>query len=222
MTTAGQVLAVAQAEIGYVEGRGNRTKYGAWYGMDGQAWCAMFTSWVLQHAGMPRNPTTHFAYTPYGYNAYRSAGRWHASPQPGDLVFFSFSQPSSSRPLGISHVGFVEAVQSGAILTIEGNTDVAGGRTGGRVMRKRRTARIAGYGRPAYAAQSPPLIEEDDMWTIVNERGTPRLWALGGTVKPAPDPNAVRQWQAAGLIRNKPDGDGNWPPVDRYAIDALR
>lgn len=169
MTTAAEVLDLARSQLGYVEGRGNRTKYGAWYGMDDQPWCAMFTSWVFRHAGMPRNPMTHFAYTPYGYNAYRRAGRWHtAGPPPGDLVFFSFMRPSSSRPHGISHLGFVEAVEpSGALVTIEGNTDEAGGRTGGKVMRKRRTARIVGFGRPVYttystAGTTPEPIEEDD------------------------------------------------------------
>lgn len=163
MTTPARALEIAASQVGYVEGRGNRTPYGAWYGMDGQPWCAMFTSWVLQHAGLPRNAMTHFAYTPAGYNAYRKAGRWHtAGPQPGDLVFFAFMRASSARPHGISHIGFVEAVEpGGALRTIEGNTDEAGGRTGGKVMRKRRTSGIVGYGRPVYTL--PTTHQEDDL-----------------------------------------------------------
>lgn len=33
------VVSTALREVGYVEGRGNRTKYGQWYGMDGVPWC---------------------------------------------------------------------------------------------------------------------------------------------------------------------------------------
>lgn len=75
----------------------------------------------------------------------------------------------------------------------------------------------------ARVATAPAPAQEDDMkYTIVNERGTPHLWAIGGTIGKAPDENAIRQMQAAGLIGNKPDAAGKWPPVDRYVIDALR
>lgn len=148
---------MARAELGYREGSGNRTKFGRWYGLDGQPWCAMFTSWCFHQAGMPRSGMTYTAWTPGIYAAARAAGRWSASgPKPGDLVLFSFMKASASRPLGISHVGLVEAVGSDGITTIEGNTNEAGSRTGGKVMRKKRRTRIAGFARPAYRRDPSP------------------------------------------------------------------
>jgi hypothetical protein len=149
--TVSDVLAAARAEIGVVEAPGRRTKYGKWYGLDGRLWCAMFTSWCFSQVGAPRNGMTYTAWTPGIYQAARTAARWHTSPLPGDLVLFSFVAPSTQRPLGISHVGLVEKVgEGGVITTIEGNTNAAGSGSGGRVMRKNRRTKIAGYARPAY------------------------------------------------------------------------
>lgn len=66
----------------------------------------------------------------------------------------------------------------------------------------------------------PRRVEDDDMYTIVSERGTPHKWAIGGSVVRAADPNMLRQMKAAGLIRN-PQDDPDWPPLDRYIIDLL-
>lgn len=144
-----RVLATAAAEIGTKEAPpgSNRVKYTAWYGLVG-AWCDMFQAWVADQTGLT-DVLGRFAYTPSHATWFRHRGQWHAGgPQVGDLAFFDFG-------LGrISHVGLVERVlPDGLIHTIEGNTDVAGGRTGGRVMRKsRRTSLVVGYGRPDYAA----------------------------------------------------------------------
>ena len=40
------------AECGTVEKYNNITKYGEWYGMNGQPWCAMFVSWCAKQAGL--------------------------------------------------------------------------------------------------------------------------------------------------------------------------
>jgi hypothetical protein len=157
--TVAAVLDVARGEIGVVQGAGRRTKYGRWYGLDGQPWCAMFTSWCFAQVGAPRNGLTRAAWTPGIYAAAKAAGRWHTSPRAGDLVLFSFQPPSTQRPLGISHVGLVESVGSaGTITTIEGNTNAAGSGSGGRVMRKNRRTRIAGYARPAYQPAAPATL----------------------------------------------------------------
>ena len=44
MPKASDILAIAQAELGYTENpRGsNRTKYGKWFKLDGNPWCMMF------------------------------------------------------------------------------------------------------------------------------------------------------------------------------------
>lgn len=42
---AKDIVDVAIGELGYKEQGNNRTKYGAWYGMNGAAGCHMFVSW---------------------------------------------------------------------------------------------------------------------------------------------------------------------------------
>ena len=38
------IIGVAKTQIGYREGNNNDTKYGDWYGLPNQPWCAMFIS----------------------------------------------------------------------------------------------------------------------------------------------------------------------------------
>jgi len=51
--TAEQVLSIARGELGNTEvpAGSNRTKYGKWYGMNGQPWCMMFVQWCFAQAG---------------------------------------------------------------------------------------------------------------------------------------------------------------------------
>lgn len=71
--TAEEMVAVARAEIGYVEkasnahledkkanpGDNNYTKYGAWYNMNGVYWCAEFTSWTAYMACVAHRAKAH-------------------------------------------------------------------------------------------------------------------------------------------------------------------
>lgn len=158
MATVEQLLDIARSQLGVHEDppNSNRTPYGKWYGLDGQPWCAMFASWCLAKVGIHN---WKHAYTPTGYAMFKNAGRLFFKPAPGDLVYFDFPGDSVHR---ISHVGFVESVnRDGTIVTIEGNTNAAGSRTGGNVLRHTRDPirhGIRGYGRPVY---EPP--QEDDM-----------------------------------------------------------
>jgi Putative peptidoglycan binding domain/CHAP domain len=152
MTTVNQVLDRARSQIGVTEHprESNRTPYGAWYGIQGQPWCAMFVSWCTYHEGLalPATISKGFAYTPSGAAWFRRRRRWTGRPAPGHIVFFNFPGDGVNR---ISHVGIVESVRpDGSIVTIEGNTDERGGRTGGKVMRKIRRVGIVGYGIPDY------------------------------------------------------------------------
>ena len=156
MTTVDQVLDRARSQIGVKEHPpgSNRTPYSDWYGVNGP-WCAMFVSWCAYMEGLalPASTSKGFAYTPAGAAWFQKRGRWTATPAKGHVVFFNFPGDHVDR---ISHVGFVEEVQSdGTILTIEGNTDERGGRTGGQVMRKLRRVGIIGYGVPDYGRPSP-------------------------------------------------------------------
>jgi len=147
MTTAAKVISVARSQIGYREGANNNTKYGKWYGLNNQPWCAMFVSWVAAQAGASKIIPKH-AYTPAGAQWFKDRGQWHSSPRAGDIVYFDCPGDGVNR---ISHVSIVEAVQKdGSIITIEGNTNSAGSREGNGVWRKVRKTGIKGYGRPKY------------------------------------------------------------------------
>jgi surface antigen len=155
MTTPTDVVARAERELGYEEVGTNRTKYGAWFGLNGAPWCAMFVSWVFYHEGLPLpfEQPKGFALTDNGVIGFKRWGRWHTTaPQRGVVVFFD----RRSSNAGVDHAGIVTAVRSdGRIQTIEGNAT-------NRVERCQYTRsdhRIVGYGRPRYD-------EEEDMPSI--------------------------------------------------------
>ena len=149
MSTAAQVLALARKELGYNEGRNNDNKYAKQAGhANNQPWCASFVVAIMRAAGITLPSES--AYTPAMANGFRKANRWVTKPSPGAVVFFQW--PRMGR---IAHVGIVESVRpDGSIVTIEGNTNGGGSRTGGAVMRHVRRANIAGYGLPAYSGAS--------------------------------------------------------------------
>lgn len=150
MGSAAGMLSKARSQLGYQERVGNRTKYGAWYGLDGEAWCDMFISWVAAYSGNA-SAVGKFSYTPAHAQWFIDHGRWGHTPRVGAIVFYIW--PGMSR---ISHVGIVESVRSdGSIVAIEGNTNSLGlSRTGGGVYRVVRRSHIAGYGYPAYSTTS--------------------------------------------------------------------
>lgn len=147
MASAGQALDLARSKLGYVEGpRDNETPFGAWTGANFQPWCHSFVSWVLDQVGAPIGKLT---YCPAGVAYFRNKGQLYTLPQPGDLFYLYF--PSMNR---YAHVGFVEKVDGNYIVTVEGNSNSGGSRTGGMVCRNRRlwkgTSMV--FGRPAYTA----------------------------------------------------------------------
>ena len=165
MTKAEQILDVARSQLGVKEqpAGSNRTKYGQWYGMDGQPWCAMFVSWVFEQAGLSlptiqKGAPSGFAYCPYGRNYFKSQGKLSNSPKPGDIVFFKFGNSRVAN-----HVGIVESVNSRkkTVTTIEGNTSRTSNDNGGKVMRRIRSLNVCyGFGRIDYrnvAGNKEPL-----------------------------------------------------------------
>jgi hypothetical protein len=151
MTTAGRVLDVARSQIGTVQAYNGSNPYGRAYGMDRVAWCMQFAWWCAVQAGAGHLvPKT--AYTPTAAAYYQQRGRADRTPRSGSLVFFDWPGDGVDR---ISHVGWVEAVNTdGTLTTIEGNTtggDAGNQRMGGTVARRRRsTSAVIIYGHPAY------------------------------------------------------------------------
>ena len=140
-------LAIAVGELGSTEqpADSNRTKYGKWYGLDGQPWCMMFVQWCFAQAGTPLPCRT--ASCSQLLNWYRqfAPDRVAAKPRPGDIVIYSFG-----------HTGILERAEGGAITVIEGNTSPGGqgsqNNGGGVYRRTRKAALAAAYIRPFDAA----------------------------------------------------------------------
>lgn len=183
--SAAKIIEVALAEVGYLEkatnsqldsktanaGSNNYTKYGKWYGMNGQPWCDMFVSWCAAQAG-EADAVGKYAYVPSHQNFFAAKGQYFArgakTPQAGDIIIFRNE----------SHIGLVEKVSGGYVRTIEGNT--SGGSTlvanGGGVHQKSyplTSSYIQGYGRPAYSGSSEKV--EDKFFS------TPKTYKNGST-----------------------------------------
>jgi hypothetical protein len=150
--TVSDFLVVAANEIGYREGRdpdgnwNNLTKYGQWYGMNGQPWCAMFVSWVANKIGA-LDVTGQAALVPkyascYAglkwFRAHNQSGYW--PPQAGDIFIMCEYNPGSTFDTGNGwatiHTGIVEKyLGDGKVQTIEGNTNTDGSAQGNGVYR---------------------------------------------------------------------------------------
>jgi hypothetical protein len=116
---ARDVVRVATSQLGYHEGTGNQTKYGAWYGLNGQPWCAMFVSWVFAKAGHrlpPLQSDKGYAGVRTAAEALRRRGLLRDRPMVGDL--YLHRGPTWQQ----DHTGIVVKVaKDGDFWTIEGN-----------------------------------------------------------------------------------------------------
>jgi hypothetical protein len=115
--TGSAIVRLARSQLGTAEEPpgSNCTQYGPC-----EEWCALFVAWVWQHAGIAMAGGTE----PYGYSgSFYGWVKEHggrvlpatATPAPGDAVLYG------SGPLHTEHVGIVEEVLGGQIVTIEGN-----------------------------------------------------------------------------------------------------
>ena len=154
MATADNILRVARGELGYKESPAgsNRTKYGAWYGLNGQPWCMMFIQWVFAQAGASELLPARTASCGALMRAAKAAGLWVTGDyRAGDVVIYDFPGGAPT-----DHTGIVERRTSGGVVAIEGNTGTGNDANGGEVMeRTRPTSWIVGAYRPHY--------EEEDM-----------------------------------------------------------
>ena len=149
MATAKEILAVARGELGYKESPAgsNRTKYGTWFGLNGQPWCMLFIQWVFTQAGAESLLAARTASCGAFMRAAQSTGRWVTSGyQPGDVVIYDFPGGGAT-----DHCGIVVTALTTGVRTIEGNTGTGNDANGGEVMERTRPANwIVGAYRPIY------------------------------------------------------------------------
>ncbi|MCM1234102.1 MAG: CHAP domain-containing protein [Ruminococcus flavefaciens] len=137
---AKDIIDIAIRELGYAEQGNNRTKYGAWMGMDGAAWCHMFVSWCADQAGesaaVPKTASTSSGMQWFmNKGLFKNKGQY--TPKRGDVVYFK---------TGRSHVGLVEYVSGNTLHTVEGNSSNKVARRTYSLFEKT----ITGYGVPRY------------------------------------------------------------------------
>jgi cell wall-associated NlpC family hydrolase len=131
-----EIAVIAEQELGNQEVPVNKTKYGKWYGLDGNPWCAMFVSWVYGQAGLSKSVA---ASTKKGFASCDAGLKWFAKKgnlvpigeaQPGDIAFFQFDD--DAQP---DHVGIVikNNTKLKRLVCIEGNTagDAKGSQSNG-------------------------------------------------------------------------------------------
>jgi cell wall-associated NlpC family hydrolase len=123
------LLSIAKAEIGTCEVPTNKTKYGKWYGLDGQPWCAMFVSWCFNQVGLSKSIAAQNA---KGFASCDAGLKWFVKKnkiipvgqaKPGDIVFFQFDEDAQA-----DHVGIVTSNNpiTKNLNCIEGNTSSGG------------------------------------------------------------------------------------------------
>ena len=149
------VIEIAKAEIGYTEeGKSNDTKYGKWYGLNNNPWCAMFVSWCFDKAGLSKKIA---AQNPKGFASCAAGLKWFTKKnkivpvgqaQSGDLVFFQFDKDAQA-----DHVGICASNDGkGFLMVYEGNTssDSKGSQSNGDgvFLKKRSYSLIMGVARP--------------------------------------------------------------------------
>jgi len=141
-------LAIARTQVGTKEqpAESNLTKYGKWYGVQGQPWCAIFVSWCFGHVRQPFWQTTRvtfkYAFVPFvvgdaraGRNGLQVVSR--TGVRVGDVVCFDWEGDGQA-----DHIGFFDGwinQTSGSFRTVEGNTAFGNDSNGGEVMRRERT-----------------------------------------------------------------------------------
>lgn len=139
---------IALGEIGTQEypPNSNLQKYGEWYNLNGQPWCAIFVSWCFNQAGIPLvlQDSKGYYNVPKGYSLLKQQDKIVDKPQPGDLIFFDFNGDGIPE-----HTGIVNEVHNdNTFLSIEGNTSTSSEDNGGAVMkRKRYVSQCLGFGR---------------------------------------------------------------------------
>ena len=108
----------------------NSVKYGQWYGLNRNPWCAMFVTWCFVHAG-DRKIFFPGRYTAYAYAPEYSARAGHpylsitSNPEPGDIVVYHHGQ---------GHIGIFYRWTNraaGRFQTVEGNTSAGGSQDNG-------------------------------------------------------------------------------------------
>jgi hypothetical protein len=146
-TVRDAALARAKTQLGTKESPpdSNNNKYGQWYGVNYQPWCAIFCTWCFEFGASDLGKDSpsfvkgsRYAYCPYvvaDARAGRYGLRTTSDPIPGDLVVYDWAGDTV-----YDHIGIFERWSGGGNFdAIEGNTSLNNNSNGGEVMRRNRS-----------------------------------------------------------------------------------
>ena len=131
------VVKVALQEVGYIESKGNRTKYGEWFRLNGVPWCGIFVSWCYAMGGI-KLPRIGFW---NGFAGCQTAVKYFSekkmivkNPVAGDIVFYDWQGDGLYNHAGI----YLKHIGNDRFSAIEGNTSTTNQSNGGCVMVRNR------------------------------------------------------------------------------------
>lgn len=140
--TADKFLEVALSQVGYKEYGVNKTKYGEWYGMNGEPWCAIFVSWCANQVGVLDKLIPKYSSSSAGYKWFKKNTGITMTPKPGDIGFIKNSNKEKEKTYPAEHTFIVYSVNGDTISTIEGNID----NRVVKITRKLNDPKILGFG----------------------------------------------------------------------------
>ena len=162
-----KILEVAAAEDGTKESppNSNKNKYGEWYGLNGVKWCAIFVSWVYDHAGHPLehiDTARGYQSCQSGYNFSKRNNRITKDPQPGDIVLYDWGSDGVCDHTGI-FIKWIDADKTD-FQAWEGNTEKGNDSDGGKVMlRERKRSLVRAFASPLALADASPMATDDTL-----------------------------------------------------------
>ncbi len=126
MATAKEFVEKAWSQKGTTESGENITKYGEWFGLNGEPWCAIFVCWCFDQVGMGSVMPKTASAAAFAYYAEKNGkGTFHAQgssyqPKMGDLFIKAYNGSDFSNN---GHIGICYSDASGGKFTsIEGNS----------------------------------------------------------------------------------------------------
>ena len=169
MNQIDDILNLAKTQVGYEEDPNGYNKYNLeYYGKNSsQPWCVTFIWWLFKHINASHlfyggNKTASCG-TLFDYYAQRGLANKSWTPNPGDLVEFTFN--------GVAHchIGICLSYDGKNVTTIDGNTSEVGSQDdGGHVLvRTRDRSTIYGVIRPQYIVESEPKPDSSEIWYTV-------------------------------------------------------
>lgn len=112
----------------------NRQMFGAWYGMNGVAWCAEFVSYCYAAAGSKNTvKRSRWAYCPFMVNAARSGSNGMSvtrQPKQGDIVLYDWDNDGVANHVELFDKWIVEGK---TFASVGGNTSPTNASNGGQV-----------------------------------------------------------------------------------------